>query len=207
MPGLRRRRVPLSHDRARRGRRRHQRIGHRHLPAAVVRAEPAGDPPAAAGAHRRAAPSDPAPRTRLQATGTDQARHSVIESSSASAPLAAEATPPWAASRVRKDWVELCTPTPQPAAFDPAMVAGLPEPVSRYLTHAIAPSTPLWQSVEVSMVGHIKIGAWRRFTATQVVAPRRGYIWAADACLFGIPVIGHDRLSGGTGEMRWRFRA
>jgi hypothetical protein len=44
-----------------------------------------------------------------------------------------------------------------------------------------------------------------RFTATQVVAPRRGYIWAADARLFGIPVIGYDRLSGGTGEMRWRL--
>ena len=33
----------------------------------------------------------------------------------------------------------------------------------------------------------------------------RGYIWAADARLFGVPVIGYDRLSGGTGEMRWRL--
>ena len=90
-------------------------------------------------------------------------------------------------------------------AFDPAMVAGLAEPVRRYLAHAIAPGTPLWQSVEVSMVGHIRIGTWRRFTATQVVAPGRGYIWAADARLFGIPVIGYDWLSGGTGEMRWRL--
>lgn len=112
---------------------------------------------------------------------------------------------PWAARRVRRDWAELCAPTPLPVAFDPAMVAGLAEPVRRYLAHAIAPGTPLWQSVEVSMVGHIRIGTWRRFTATQVVAPGRGYIWAADARLFGIPVIGYDRLSGGTGEMRWRL--
>ena len=84
-------------------------------------------------------------------------------------------------------------------------MAGFAEPVRRYLTHAIAPGTPLWECVEVSMVGHIKIGSWRPFTATQVVAPRRGYIWAADARLFGIPVIGYDRLSGGTGEMRWRL--
>jgi hypothetical protein len=55
------------------------------------------------------------------------------------------------------------------------------------------------------MVGHIKIGSWRPFTATQVVAPGRGYIWAANARLFGMPVIGYDRLSGGTGEMRWRL--
>jgi hypothetical protein len=55
------------------------------------------------------------------------------------------------------------------------------------------------------MTGHIKIGSWRRFTATQVVAPSRGYIWAANARLFGLPVIGYDRLSGGSGEMRWRL--
>ncbi|MDQ1673467.1 MAG: hypothetical protein QOC98_2029 [Frankiaceae bacterium] len=112
---------------------------------------------------------------------------------------------PWAARRVRKQWAELGTVSPHPPLFDPAMVAGLPEPARRYLLHAIAPGTPLWQSVEVSMVGFIKIGAWRRFTATQIVAPGRGYIWAATARLLGVPVVGYDRLSGGTGEMRWRL--
>jgi hypothetical protein len=113
--------------------------------------------------------------------------------------------PPRAARRVRGAWAELCAPTLDPAAFDPAMVSDLPEPVRRYLMHAIAPRTPLWQSVEISMIGHIKIGKWRPFAASQVVAPGRGYIWAADARLFGVPVIGYDRLSGGTGEMRWRL--
>jgi hypothetical protein len=113
--------------------------------------------------------------------------------------------PPWAARRVREEWAQLCAPTPHPTAFDPATIAGEAEPVRRYLTHAIAPGTPLWQSVEVEMVGHIKIGSWRPFTANQVVAPSRGYVWAANARLFGLPVIGYDRLSGGTGEMRWRL--
>jgi hypothetical protein len=85
-----------------------------------------------------------------------------------SASLSVALVPPWAAHRVRKDWAELSAPTPHPAPFDPAMVADLPEPVRRYLTHVIATGTPLWQSVEVSMTGHIKIGAWRPFTATQV---------------------------------------
>jgi hypothetical protein len=111
---------------------------------------------------------------------------------------------PWPARRVRKDWAELCAATPHPAAFDPERLDSLPDPVRRYLTHAIAPGTPLWQSVEIAMVGQIKIGAWRPFTATQVVAPGRGYIWAANAHVHGVPVIGYDRLSGGTGEMRWR---
>jgi uncharacterized protein DUF6544 len=87
---------------------------------------------------------------------------------------------PWAARRVRHDWSQLCTATPNPPLFDPSMVVDLPEPARRYLTHVIATGTPLWQSVEVAMVGKIKLGAWRPFTASQVVAPARGYIWAAD---------------------------
>jgi hypothetical protein len=88
--------------------------------------------------------------------------------------------------------------------FDPAMVADLPEAARRYLTHVIAPGTPLWRSVELSMVGQIRVGAWRSFTATQVIAPPRGYIWAANARVFGVPIVGYDRLSAGVGEMRWR---
>jgi hypothetical protein len=129
----------------------------------------------------------------------------VSESFLPGAPAPREPVPPWAARRIRKDWAQLCAPTPSPTAFDPAMIADEPESVRRYLTHAIALGTPLWQSVEVEMVGHIKIGSWRPFTATQVVAPSRGYIWAANARLLGLPVIGYDRLSGGTGEMRWRL--
>ena len=112
---------------------------------------------------------------------------------------------PWAARRVRQDWTQLCAATANPVPFDAATLADLPEPVRRYLTHVIDPGTPLWQSVQVSMRGTIKIGAWRPFTATQVVAQPGGYIWAANARLFGIPVIGYDRLSGGTAEMRWRL--
>jgi hypothetical protein len=83
------------------------------------------------------------------------------------------------------------------------MVAGLAEPVRRYLMHAIASGTPLWQPVGGHDGGHVKSGVWRPFTATQVVAPGRGYIWAEAARLFGFPVLGYDRLSRGTGEMRW----
>ena len=109
---------------------------------------------------------------------------------------------PWAARRVRDQWEQLCSATPDPVPFDRAMVTDLPEPARRYLTHAIAAGTPLWQSVQVAMVGRIKLGAWRPFSADQVVAPAQGYIWAAVARLFGVPVVGYDRLSA---EMRWRL--
>ena len=105
-------------------------------------------------------------------------------------PVPVAAPVPRAARRVREQWEQLCAATPDPAEFDLAMVAGLPEPARRYLTHAIAVGTPLWQSVRVAMIGRIKLGAWRPFTADQVVAPPKGYIWAAVARLFGVPVVG-----------------
>jgi hypothetical protein len=85
------------------------------------------------------------------------------------------------------------------------MAAGLPEPARRWLRHALAPGTPLRPSVELTMRGRIRIGAWRPFTARQVLAPPHGFIWAARARVSGLPVTGFDRLSSGSGQLRWRL--
>jgi len=55
------------------------------------------------------------------------------------------------------------------------------------------------------MTGEIRLGSWRRFSATQVLAPPTGFIWAANTRLFGLPVSGYDRYSSGTGQMRRRL--
>jgi hypothetical protein len=89
--------------------------------------------------------------------------------------------------------------------FDPAAITGLPEPAQRWLGHAIAPGTPLWRSVELTMNGQIKLGRWRPFTARQVLTPPDGFIWAARTRLAGLPVTGYDQLGSGAGEMRWRL--
>jgi hypothetical protein len=112
---------------------------------------------------------------------------------------------PRAARAVREDWGRLRAPAGTLATFDPRDVRSLPEPARRWLTHAIAPGTPLWRSAELTMHGRIRLGAWRTFTARQVLAPPDGYIWAATARFLGLPVIGYDRLSSGVGEMRWRL--
>lgn len=112
---------------------------------------------------------------------------------------------PPAARRVRLDWTTLAAPAEYPAAFDPESLAALPEPARRWLSRAIAPGTPLWRSVQLDMAGHIKLGAWRRFRARQILAPPDGFIWAATASFFGLPVSGYDRYSSGVGEMRWRL--
>jgi hypothetical protein len=91
------------------------------------------------------------------------------------------------------------------ATFDPAMTTGLPEAARRWLSHAIAPGTPLWSRASLTMHGQIKLGRWRPFTAHQVLTPPEGYIWAARTRLAGLPVTGYDRLSSGAGEMRWRL--
>jgi len=89
--------------------------------------------------------------------------------------------------------------------FDPAAIVGLPEPARRWLGHAIAPGTPLWSSVELTMHGQIKLGRWRSFTARQILTPPDDYIWAARTRLAGLPVTGYDRLASGGGDMRWRL--
>lgn len=114
-------------------------------------------------------------------------------------------TVPRAARRVRSEWDLLCAAGPRPELFDPAMLADLPEPARRWLTHAIEVGTELASSVRLTMSGHIRLGAWRSFTAEQVITPSEGYIWAARASFSGLPVLGFDRLSSGTAEMRWRM--
>ncbi len=106
---------------------------------------------------------------------------------------------------VRADWDRLRGDGIPPERFDPSMVAGLPEPARRWLGHAIAPGTPLWPSVELTMRGEIRLGSWRPFTARQVLAPPDGFIWAATARDLGLPVSGFDRLTAASGQMRWRL--
>jgi hypothetical protein len=64
----------------------------------------------------------------------------------------------------RAEWTRLAEPaTGRAERFDPALVAELPEPARRWLTHAIAPGVPLARSVELSMRGEIRLGGWRSF--------------------------------------------
>jgi hypothetical protein len=119
--------------------------------------------------------------------------------------VSAAAGVPREAGPVRREWLRLAATTGEPPGFDPAMTAGLPALARRWLGHAIAPGTPLWQTVRLSMSGQIRLGRWWPFTATQVLAPPGGYIWAATARMAGLPVTGYDRLSSGTADMRWRL--
>jgi hypothetical protein len=110
-----------------------------------------------------------------------------------------------AAADMNEGWERLARPTVSPPGFDPPMTESLPEPARRWLTHVIAPGTPLARAVILEMRGHIRLGRWIRFRAVQVHAPPAGFIWAARAHWGPMWIGGYDRYSGATGEMRWRL--
>jgi hypothetical protein len=112
---------------------------------------------------------------------------------------------PREARTVGAEWDRLAEASVSPPVFGSALIKDLPEPARRWLAHVIAPGTPLWRTAVVTMRGQIRLGAWRPFTARQVITVPEGYIWAATARMVGLPVTGFDRLSSGTGQMHWRL--
>lgn len=120
--------------------------------------------------------------------------------------MTADVSAPVATARsLRGDWARLAEPRGGRDTFAAGQVADLPEPARRWLTHAIAPGTPLWTSAQLHMHGEIELRTWRTFTARQVLAPPHGFIWAATARVAGLPVSGFDRYTSGSGQMRWRL--
>lgn len=107
--------------------------------------------------------------------------------------------------RVAADWARLGRATPSPELFEDNMTQALPEPIHRWLRRAIEPGTPLRLGAEVRMHGQVRLGAWRPFTAVQRLTLSEGFVWAATARFFGLPVAGFDRYSRGDGQMRWRL--
>jgi len=89
--------------------------------------------------------------------------------------------------------------------FQPEKLSGLPEPVKRYLGHAIAPGTRLATVCRLKMQGEIKLKDWAPFEAEQVIHRDRGMIWRAKVKIRGVPIWGFDRIIDGAGEMRWRL--
>jgi hypothetical protein len=91
---------------------------------------------------------------------------------------------------------------PAPGGFRSSELDGLPEPVRRHLTQAIAPGTALATSAWLRMRGHIKVGRWLPFRARQVLNPHRGFVWSARAA--GV-IAGSDRYVDDAGVMNWKL--
>ena len=105
---------------------------------------------------------------------------------------------PRAARQVGDDWRRLCDATMQRSTFDPKLVAGLPgtgaavagpRHHARHAVVAVGGAVHGWRNP-----GR-QLAAFHRHPAD--CAPK-GYIWAATARFFGLPVSGYDRFAWGT---------
>jgi hypothetical protein len=107
----------------------------------------------------------------------------------------------------RRDEFDALWNSAQPSGriFQPAILAGRPEAVRRYLTHAIAPGTPLASAVRLRMHGEIKLGGWASFAADEVICWNTGMLWRATVRVCGVPIRGSDSLLEGRGAMRWKL--
>lgn len=106
---------------------------------------------------------------------------------------------------VQQDWTALGARGTATGAVAAPAFAALPEPVRRWLTFAVPEGTPLASSVELRMRGEIRLGRWAPYTAVQRLGVTDGFVWAATARPMGLPVVGFDRWTRDTGEMRWRL--
>ena len=85
------------------------------------------------------------------------------------------------------------------------MLAGLDEPVARYLDHAIAEGTPLSPGVRMRMTGRIRVRWWLPFTAVQE-SDGRSFSWRARVGWGRLtPLVVTDRFAEGVGTMDGRL--
>jgi uncharacterized protein DUF6920 len=94
---------------------------------------------------------------------------------------------------------------PAGRGFDPAQIGGFPAPAQRYLQHAIEAGTPISSAVRLRMHGEIRLKAWYPFSAEEVIAWDRGFIWQAAVRIWGVTIRGGDYLVDGNGGMRWNL--
>lgn len=65
---------------------------------------------------------------------------------------------------------------------------------------------PLATTVRLEMDGSMRMnGVWHPFEAEQVLCWERGFVWAANVWMNGLPVTGFDRLVDEEARMRWRI--
>jgi hypothetical protein len=100
----------------------------------------------------------------------------------------------------RVEWDRLAALQPEdPALFDPAMVADLPEPARRYFAYTIEPGTPLLPVAVIEMTGEFSLGTkddprYQPMEARQILAAPEGFVWAMRT-REGMPISGSDSAS------------
>jgi hypothetical protein len=82
------------------------------------------------------------------------------------------------------------------------LAVSLPEPVRRYLGHALPEGAPASPAVRLDMTGRIKVGTWLPFTAAEEI-DGRSFTWRARAAGGLITVV--DEYANGAGRTAGRL--
>jgi hypothetical protein len=92
-----------------------------------------------------------------------------------------------------------------PRTFESGMLAGLDEPVRRYLAHALREGAVLGDGVRLAMRGRIKVGLWLPFTASQE-GDGRSFAWRARVGAGPLTLLTVvDRFADGAGSTEGRL--
>lgn len=105
-------------------------------------------------------------------------------------------------SDVDKIWHSLAS-KPATTTFTKDTITPLPAPVQRYFLHAIAPGTPLANSVELQMQGSFKLGQkWLPMQASEILSSK-GLVWKARVGEGLFQFFGSDYYANGTGSVHF----
>lgn len=98
-----------------------------------------------------------------------------------------------------------------PTTYDPAELAGLPDPVQRYFETVLIPEQPMITAVSINHSGTFNMGTtderWQPFTSEQsVVTQRPGFVWDARISMApGLTAFVHDAYVTGEGILTARL--
>ena len=88
--------------------------------------------------------------------------------------------------------------------FDPRSLSPVPEPVARWLTHALTPGAELTEGARIRQRGRVRFGLlWLPFRGELYVAPHRALAWRARVGRGPLKLVGADVYYDGTGSMAW----
>ena len=104
-------------------------------------------------------------------------------------------------ARNRQIFNRLALPDVSGDVFSAKQMTLLPPPAARYLRHAIQDGAPLTKTVDLHLIGEIRVktaGDWFKFEAMERICPERGFLWQARIEGLGrLCAEGAEYLSGG----------
>lgn len=116
----------------------------------------------------------------------------------------------WADRRFKQLWqgevqALFAAAQPLPRTYHESDLAGLPDPVQRYLRRCLPDGQPYIQYTRLRQRGGLRLkpdAKWMPMAAQQYfTAEPPGFVWVTRVRMMGLPIVGRDSYAGGRGQM------